>query len=747
MIKILLNITLILVTFFACYLEDIYLLFWSPQPHKTLPIAIRAQQAFSYDQEKALSAKRKKALTKYIPVFTYIPQRVETAKNKLTSLETELALYKAVKGDGAANLAAFLKTQFGVNLSKPDVIRLIKYRDLNNLIAGIVTIQDSILQKNILETDLYLKGKKSIEVHNPGSNESAMHAVENITTLEEARLSMQTKIRQLFWQVDHRILDPVIQISISTLVPNLMYDPVENEKRLIKLDRQFPSKIIEFAPGDILVPFGKFLPEDDVRLLARYQQQTNQHAFQDAIWKLFCIVFLVVFYNFFISRIAADISNRIPPRHILLSLLILHIIILKACLLFTAFPIYALPFSLLSLMVVSLNHGRIIAIGATIVAALLVSLFCGYTFEIVLYFIFGGLTAVLVASRIQKRLFIFVPALFVGFINVSGVMAFSLEWPATISKIAGLQNITINSLGAFISPALIESISWAFAGGVIAGPLALILLPILEVSWQTASTFKLHRYTDLQRPILKKLLNEARGTYQHSMTVAYLAQSAGETIGANTLLLRIGAYYHDIGKIANPGYFIENQFNGENPHDILEPHESANLIVDHVRNGIKLGQESGLPKVVVDLILQHHGTHLIEYFYNLATKSNPKKLIQEDDFRYPGPKPQSNEAAILMIADAVEAASRSLNEPNRKNFENMIRHVLVERIVDGQFSDCKLTTHDLEKIVRSLIDSLEGSFHSRIRYPWQQNVARPQKGTWRIDRPNDKDQKDRSFRL
>ena len=410
-------------------------------------------------------------------------------------------------------------------------------------------------------------------------------------------------------------------------------------------------------------------------------------------------------------------------------------------------PIYALPFSLLSLMVVSLNHGRIIAIGATIVAALMVSLFCGYTFEIVLYFIFGGLTAVLVAARFQKRMFILVPALFVGIINVFSVLAFTLEWPHTISAIASMQNITLNALGKLLSPDLMESIGWAFAGGVIAGPLALVLLPILEVSWQTASTFKLRRYTDLQRPLMKKLVNEARGTYQHSMTVAYLAQSAGEAIGANTLLLRIGAYYHDIGKMANPGYFIENQFNGENPHDILQPRESVNLIIDHVRNGIKLGQESGLPKVVVDLILQHHGTHLIEYFYNLATKSNPAKSVDKDDFRYPGPKPQSNEAAILMIADAVEAASRSLNEPNRKNFESMIRHVLVERIVDGQFSECELTTRDLEKIIRSLIESLEGSFHSRIRYPWQQNVPPPQKGTWRIDRPNDKDQKERSFRL
>jgi putative nucleotidyltransferase with HDIG domain len=317
----------------------------------------------------------------------------------------------------------------------------------------------------------------------------------------------------------------------------------------------------------------------------------------------------------------------------------------------------------------------------------------------------------------------------------------------TISKIASLPNINLKALGNLLNPALIESIGWAFVGGVVAGPLALILLPILEVSRQTASTFKLSRFTDLQRPIMKKLLNEARGTYQHSMTVAYLAQAAGEAIGANTLLLRIGAYYHDIGKIANPGYFIENQFNGENPHDILKPEESANLIVDHVRNGMKFGQESGLPRVVIDLIVQHHGTHLIEYFYNLATKSNPKRSIPEDDFRYPGPKPQSNEAAILMIADAVEAASRSLNEPNRKNFENMIRHVLVERILDGQFSQCELTTHDLEKVVRSLVDSLEAAFHSRVRYPWQQNAPQPVKGTWRIDKINDKDRKNRSFKL
>jgi membrane-associated HD superfamily phosphohydrolase len=162
---------------------------------------------------------------------------------------------------------------------------------------------------------------------------------------------------------------------------------------------------------------------------------------------------------------------------------------------------------------------------------------------------------------------------------------------------------------------------------------------------------------------------------------------------------------------------------------------------------MRIGQESGLPKVVVDLILQHHGTQLMEYFYNIAAKSYPKNAIREEDFRYPGPKPQSVEAAILMVADAVEAASRSLEEPTRKKFKKLVRLILVKRIVDGQFSECDLTSRDLSKIVQTLVDALEASFHSRIRYPWQEKKAPPQKTDWRIGSDTGNDQKDRAFRL
>jgi putative nucleotidyltransferase with HDIG domain len=231
------------------------------------------------------------------------------------------------------------------------------------------------------------------------------------------------------------------------------------------------------------------------------------------------------------------------------------------------------------------------------------------------------------------------------------------------------------------------------------------------------------------------------------MTVAYLAQSVGEAIKADTLLLRIGAYYHDVGKMMNPKLFIENQFKGDNPHDVLEPRESARIIIKHVRHGMRIAQEAGLPKVVVDLILQHHGTQLMEYFFNIASKTYPKSTIRQEEFRYPGPKPQSIEAAILMVADAVEAASRAMEDPTRRKFEKMVRLILVKRIVDGQFSECDLTSRDLPIIVKTLVDALEASFHARIRYPWQEKKEPPKKTDWRIGSDTGMDHEDRAFRL
>jgi hypothetical protein len=378
---------------------------------------------------------------------------------------------------------------------------------------------------------------------------------------------------------------------------------------------------------------------------------------------------------------------------------------------------------------------------------MLVSLFSAPTLEILLYFTFSGSAAVLVSSGLRKRQQILVPSLLVALINTLTVVIFTMDWQAVFRQFIPSPSIQFVNLLQLVDAALTSDIKWAAAGGLIAGPLALVLLPLLEISYDTASTFKLNRYMDPNRMLMKELLSKAPGTYQHSMTVAYLAHSVGDAIGADTQLLQIGAYYHDVGKMMNPNFFIENQFKGDNPHDVLEPRESARIIIKHVRHGMRIGQEAGLPKVAVDLILQHHGTQLIEYFYNTAAKTYPQSTIREQEFRYPGPKPQSIEAAILMITDAVEAASRSLQDPTRKKFKKMVRLILVKRIVDGQFSECDLSSRDLSTITTTLVDALEASFHSRIRYPWQEQKTPPRQTDWKTRSDTRSDQDDRAFRL
>jgi len=744
--RLLLNIFLVFLAIVACYLEDIYLHFWPPQTEKAIHLTIRARRSFSFNQQEALEENRRKALSRFVPVYRYIPPKIEVSKKKFENFNRAVTTFQDNKQNGVEGLRVQLEADFGIELTPADVISIVKYRDFTNLLEGILTIEESIQQNKILGDSRHLAGKSTIEIQSPNTDGTVTQSVDDLITVEKARYLVEEKVRQLFWQVDKRVLEPVLRICLTTLQPNLKFDQKENERRQEIINREFPSGVVAYNPGDVLVRFRKILNEKDILLLNAYQKQIIAGVYRDVPWVVFTILFLVVFYNLFLAKILMNGFRAQPPYRFLLSLLITTVVILKGYLVFIAYPIYGLPFCLLPMLIIFLNHGKITATATTLVGAMLVSLFIGPTYHILIFFTFGGLAAVLVSSGLRKRLQIIVPSFLVGFINTLCIFVFTLDWQALVSQIAPVQSLNIPAVVAIVDAALTADIAWAVIGGLAAGPLALLLLPLLEIGWDTASTFKLNRYIDLNRPLMKELLSKAPGTYQHSMTVAYLAQSVGEVIGADTLLLRIGAYYHDIGKMMNPKFFIENQFNGENPHDVLEPRESARVIVNHVRHGMRIGQEAGLPKVVVDLAQQHHGTQLMEYFYNIAAKTYPKSTIQEEDFRYAGPKPQTVEAAILMVCDAVEAASRSLEDPNRKKFEKMVRLILVKRIVDGQFAECDLSSRDLSKIVQALVDALEASFHSRIRYPWQEKKPVPKKTGWRIGAVPETNQEDRAFR-
>ena len=708
-VKVFLNLIFILIAFATCYVEDLYRFFRVPQAGETAFLTFRSQNSFDFDQEKVFKGLRNAAIAQYIPIYVYVPIRGASTKSKMEAFINEVLEVRSQGKTGRGGLTDYLKKEFGMEISSETAARLLKYPDLKNLLAGILTIQESISQNKIVEDPEPLKGKITVRVLYPDPIGISAFLTDEITTLEKARLDLQEKVHQLFWQVDPRVLNPILQISLATLQPNLKYDQKSNDRGIAEIIKQYPLKAITYKPGDVLVPFRKVLAEKDVLLLTASQEAERKGLYGPAPWVLFIICFSVLLYNLLLSKVFLPRWRTEPPYQLSLIVLILTILLCKACLLFTPFPVYVLPFAILPLLLVLLHQERTSVIFTTVLGAILISIFSGQNLVIFLFLTFGGLVSILASSGIRKRSHILIPSLLVGTNNAVVVLLL----------LAGSHG-GLASFEASFSSSLFVLMGWAFVGGLAAGPMVLLLLPLLELSWHNTSTFKLNKYSDLQHPLMIELLTKAPGTFQHVMTVAHLAYTLGEAIGANSLLLRVAAYYHDIGKTANPNFFVENLFGRKSSHDVLPAIESTRIIMDHVKDGKKIVLQAGLPEIIADFIPQHHGTLLIEYFYDKAVKENPEAIVSQEDFRYPGPKPQTVEAAILMIVDAVEATSRTIEEPTREKIEAMIRHIIMNRITDGQFDECNLSTREIAEIVTVLVHSLEASFHTRVEYPWQQ---------------------------
>jgi putative nucleotidyltransferase with HDIG domain len=274
---------------------------------------------------------------------------------------------------------------------------------------------------------------------------------------------------------------------------------------------------------------------------------------------------------------------------------------------------------------------------------------------------------------------------------------------------------------------LVNEAFWQGICILLCGPTIMGLLPFVEKLFDVQTDLSLLHLGDMNHPLLRELAQRAPGTYNHSISVAALAESAADSIGAHGLLVRVGACFHDIGKMFKPNYFVENQAPGSNRHDTLQPAMSTLVIIAHVKDGSDLGRKHGLPGPIIDFIEQHHGTTLVEYFYRLATKKSEQdpngEEISESTFRYPGPKPQTKEAAVLMIADAVESASRALVEPTASRLQNLVEQIAMKKLLDGQFDECGLTLQELDTVKRSLIKSLTAIYHGRIKYPDQQSAG------------------------
>ena len=382
-------------------------------------------------------------------------------------------------------------------------------------------------------------------------------------------------------------------------------------------------------------------------------------------------------------------------RFLHLSFLFLLIFAVSYYLITNGWSVLYIPFVCVPMLAAMLFEDTATAVFLALGAAVCIAFVGGMSLTLTLYFFINGAIAAMLLKDVRRRNAIIRAGVILGV--TQAVTWFFLE-------------------GASFTPVLSYLI--AAANGIICSIIVVGTLPVFEYLFRTVTNITLLELADFDNPILQRLMIEAPGTYHHSLIVGNLSEAACQTIGAHALLARIGAYYHDIGKLSKPGYFSENQDISGNIHDQLSPTISKMIIMNHVKEGMDLARQYKLNSRLTDFIQQHHGTSLVYYFYRRALEASESiKQINEEGFRYPGPRPFTREIAIVLLADSVEAAVRSLKDPVPANVAEVVRKIINNKFIDGQLDECDLTLKDLEKIAAVFIRILGGIYHSRVTYP------------------------------
>jgi len=369
---------------------------------------------------------------------------------------------------------------------------------------------------------------------------------------------------------------------------------------------------------------------------------------------------------------------------------------------------YYIPVAVIGMLTMILFNDLHLMFVMALLSSLLVTLICGGDVGMALTFFLGSLMGAY-SVRNARRIWTIINAGLVVMLVQSLCMVIlkgHLAW-TDIRAFSGL----------YIQPFIVN--------GFVAASLCMILIKVFERLFDVVTNFTLLELSDFNQPLLKRMILEAPGTYHHSLIVGNLSEAAADAIGADALLTRVGAYYHDIGKMDKSEYFTENQLGGGNKHDDLEASVSKLVIINHVKNGIELARRHKLNRRIIDFIPQHHGTSLMYFFYQKALKdTEDPATVDESNYRYPGPKPQSKETAIVLLADSVEAATRTLEEPNPRKIEDLVRKIINNKFIDGQLDECNLTLKEIDQISATFTKVLSAMYHTRIKYPEKKSAGK-----------------------
>lgn len=405
-----------------------------------------------------------------------------------------------------------------------------------------------------------------------------------------------------------------------------------------------------------------------------------------------CVTLVLVILFAYLKLRKANIKNC---NLLNLSLLFLAGICAGYFLIRQNFPLYYIPFAVIPMLTTLLFGSLEIALLMTLSSSVTLSSFSAFPLQTTLLSLGSGILSSLLVLGCRRRNTIIRAGIFVGVFQVLALIL--------------MEHLKFNLPGRYLS---------LFLNGIISSIIVLGILPVFEYLFNTATNISLLELADFHQPLLQRLVQEAPGTYHHSLIVGNLSETACRAIGANSLLARIGAYYHDIGKLQKPEYFSENQTRQESKHGGLAPTMSKLVIMNHIKEGVELAKKFGLSPSLIDFIQQHHGKSLVYYFYRRALENiEDDEEIKEEGFRYPGPKPDSKETAVVLLADSVEAAARALKDPTPAKIEELVHKIINNKFIDGQLDECELTLKDLEKISAVFIRLLCGIYHNRESYP------------------------------
>ncbi len=534
-----------------------------------------------------------------------------------------------------------------------------------------------------------------------GNNELQVVDATNMKTVRQAYSWLADSLR-----ANAAIQEALKSVDISHyLVPNMMVDAAENEKWLGEDLRNALRSPGTIQQGEVIISRGEIVTPKKASAIESYQNEVTRRNKQrntdeglNLLGQILIVATMMMAFYFFIRMLRKQVFGSLRRMVFLISFITVFVIAVFLLVKFKYSLLYVIPFGLVPIIVSSFfdDHTSFFVHIVTVLICSLVA--SSHQAEFIIMQFLAGIISIISVKELTKRTQLVRCAASIFLAYCTTYVAMTLINDGDFDKIDKF----------YFAYFLINCVILSFA---------FLIIPVVEKIFGFTSSMTLLELADINNPLLRQLSTNCPGTFQHSLQVANLAGEAALKIGADMQLVRAGALYHDIGKTKNPAFFTENQI-GENPHDhIMRPEDSAKIVIDHVNNGIKIAEDADLPKVIKDLIAQHHGKGVTRYFYYKAREASPDQEVDKTPFTYPGPNPQTKEAAILMMADACEAATKSLNDHREESIAAMVSKIIDGQVAEGLLREAPISFRDVETVKRLFIERLRTAYHARVSYP------------------------------